>query len=245
MAKYYCILLDADNTLLDFDAAENKALAETLYDFGLEADAETMATYRSINEKLWKRLEKGEIRREKVLSERFGQLLSALQAKGNGAEMNRCYLQHLAQHPDTVPGVLNVLDELAEVATLAIASNGVEKVQKQRAADSGIAAYMEEIFVSEEVGCDKPNRKFFDYALRVLGIEHRSHVLVVGDSLTSDIQGGINAGLDTCWFNPNGAVNETDIHPKYEIHSLEELYPIVMEDYELENLGNKNRKHMG
>lgn len=245
MAKYYCILLDADNTLLDFDAAENKALAETLYDFGLEADAETMATYRAINEKLWKRLEKGEIRREKVLSERFGQLLSTLQAKGNGAEMNRCYLQHLAQRPDTVPGVLNVLDELAEVATLAIASNGVEKVQKQRAADSGIAAYMEEVFVSEEVGCDKPNRKFFDYALRVLGIEHRSHVLVVGDSLTSDIQGGINAGLDTCWFNPNGAVNETDIHPKYEIHSLEELYPIVMEDYELENLGNKNRKHMG
>ncbi len=245
MAKYYCVLLDADNTLLDFDAAENKALAETLDDFGLEADAQTLELYRSINEKLWRKLEKGEIRREKLLSERFSQLLSTLQAKGNGRDMNNAYLNHLAQHPDMIPGVTNVLDELAEVATLAIVSNGVEKVQKQRAKDSGIDRYMEEVFISEAVGCDKPARKFFEHVLRVLGVEQRKHVLVVGDSLTSDIQGGINAGLDTCWYNPNGAENHTDIRPTYEIRSLEELFPIVMEDYELENLGNKNRKHMG
>lgn len=245
MAKYYCVLFDADNTLLDFDAAENKALAETLNEFGLDADAETMERYRQINRALWKRLEKGEIRRDKLLSERFSQLLSALQARGNGSDMNRCYLNYLAQHPDTIPGALNVLDELAEVATLAVVSNGVEKVQKKRAKDAGLTQYMEDLFISEQVGCDKPNRKFFDYVLRALGVEQRSHVLVVGDSLTSDIQGGLNAGLDTCWYNPNGAANETGIQPKYEIHRLEELYPIVMEAYELENLGNKNRKHMG
>ena len=245
MAKYYCILMDADNTLLDFDAAENKALAETLDEFGLEADAETVSLYRDINEKLWRRLEKGEIRRDKLLSERFGQLLTALQAKGNGHDMNRKYLQNLAQHPDMTPGVIGVLDELAEVATLAIVSNGIEQVQTQRAKDSGIADYMEEIFISEAVGCEKPNRRFFEHVLRVLGIEKREHVLVVGDSLTSDIQGGINAGLDTCWYNPNGVENNSGVKPTYEIRSLEELYPIVMEDYELANLGSKSRKHMG
>ena len=245
MAKYYCILMDADNTLLDFDAAENKALAETLDEFGLEADAETVSLYRDINEKLWRRLEKGEIRRDKLLSERFGQLLTALQAKGNGHDMNRKYLQNLAQHPDMTPDVIGVLDELAEVATLAIVSNGIEQVQTQRAKDSGIADYMEEIFISEAVGCEKPNRRFFEHVLRVLGIEKREHVLVVGDSLTSDIQGGINAGLDTCWYNPNGVENNSGIKPTYEIRSLEELYPIVMEDYELANLGSKSRKHMG
>ena len=245
MAKYYCILLDADNTLLDFDAAENKALAETLDAFGLEADAETLELYRQINDKLWKKLEKGEIRRDKLLSERFTQLLNALKAKGKGSDMNATYLENLSHHPDLIPGSLTVLDELAEVATLAVASNGVEKVQKQRAKDSGIADFMEELFISEQVGCDKPNRKFFEHCLRVLGIEQRSHVLVVGDSLTSDVQGGVNAGLDTCWYNPNKMENTTDIHPTYEIHSLDELYPIVMEPDELERVGSKNRKHMG
>lgn len=243
MAQYYCILFDADNTLLDFDAAENKALAETLDAYGLDADAETMELYRQINSKLWKQLEKGEIRREKIMSERFTRLLATLQARGNGTEMNRDYLNLLAQHPDTIPGAMDVLDELAEVATLAIVSNGVEHVQKQRVKDSGIENYMEEVFVSEAVGCDKPNRKFFDQALRVLGVEDRSHVLVVGDSLSGDIQGGINAGLDTCWYNPNKLENESNVQPTYEIQSLDQLYQIVMEDYELENLGNKNRKH--
>ncbi|MGN0707544.1 MAG: YjjG family noncanonical pyrimidine nucleotidase [Faecalibacterium sp.] len=244
MAKYYCVLFDADNTLLDFDAAESKALAETLVHYGIEPDAATVAAYREINSALWQQLEKGQIRREKLMNERFTRFLKAVGAAGNGAEMNRYYLEQLSTHPDLMPGgVLDVLRELSEVATLALVSNGFERVQTRRAAESGILNYMEGVFISEKVDSEKPNRKIFDAALRTLGVENREHVLVVGDSLTSDIQGGVNAGLDTCWFNPNHAENPGKVCPNYEIASLTELYPLVMEPEELANVGAKNRRH--
>ena len=218
MAKYYCVLFDADNTLLNFDAAESKALAETLVNYGIEPDAETVQTYSTINEELWKQLEKGQIRREKLMSERFTRFLKAVNAAGNGVEMNRYYLERLSTHPDLMsPNVLEVLSELSEMATLAIVTNGFDKVQ--------------------------PNRKIFDAALRSLGVENREHVLMVGDSLSSDIQGGINAGLDTCWFNPSHNENPGKVCPTYEIETLEELYPLVMEPEELANLGQKHRRH--
>ena len=244
MAKYYCILFDADNTLLNFDAAENKALAETLVNYGIEPDAETVQTYRTINEELWRQLEKGQIRREKLFGERFSRFLKAINAAGDGVEMNRFYLEQLSTHPDLMsPEVLDVLRELSEVATLAIVSNGAQKVQTRRLAESGVMNFMEDVFISEKMGCEKPNARIFDAALRALGVENREHVLVVGDSLTSDIQGGVNAGLDTCWFNPGHAENPGKVSPTYEIASLEELYPLVMEPEELANLGLKHRRH--
>ncbi len=244
MAKYYCVLFDADNTLLNFDAAENKALAETLVNYGIEPDAETVQTYREINSELWKQLEKGQIRREKLMSERFTRFLKAIDAAGNGAEMNHFYLEQLSTHPDLMSAnVLDVLKELSEVATLAIVTNGFDRVQSRRVQESGLLNYIEDVFVSEKLDSEKPNRKIFDAALRSLGVENREHVLMVGDSLSSDIQGGINAGLDTCWFNPNHAENPGKVCPTYEISNLEELYPLVMEPGELANIGLKNRRH--
>ncbi len=244
MAKYYCILFDADNTLLNFDAAENKALAETLVNYGIEPDAETVQTYREINTELWKQLEKGQIRREKLMNERFTRFLKAINAAGNGAEMNRFYLEQLSTHPDLLnSNVLDVMRELSEVATLAVVTNGFDRVQSRRVQESGLANYLEDVFVSEKLDSEKPNRKIFDAALRSLGVENREHVLMVGDSLSSDIQGGVNAGLDTCWFNPNRAENPGKVCPTYEISNLEELYALVMEPEELTNLGMKNRRH--
>ena len=244
MAKYYCILFDADNTLLNFDAAESKALAETLMNYGIEPDAETVQTYRTINEELWRQLEKGQVRRDKLVAERFTRFLKAIDAAGDGAEMNRFYLERLSTHPDLLnAGVPDALRELSEVATLAVVSNGFQKVQTRRLTESGVAEFMEDIFISEKVGCEKPGRKIFDAALRALGVENREHVLMVGDSLTSDIQGGVNAGLDTCWLNSDHAENPGAVTPTYEISSLEELYPLVMEPEELANVGLKNRRH--
>ena len=244
MAKYYCILFDADNTLLNFDAAENKALAETLVNYGIEPDAETVQTYRTINEELWRQLEKGQIRREKLFGERFSRFLKAINAAGDGVEMNRYYLEQLSTHPDLMsPEVLDVLRELSEVATLAIVSNGAQKVQTRRLAESGVMNFMEDVFISEKMGCEKPNARIFDAALRALGVENREHVLMVGDSLSGDIQGGSNAGLDTCWFNPSHNENPGKVCPTYEIETLEELYPLVMEPEELANLGQKHRRH--
>lgn len=165
MAKYYCILFDADNTLLDFDAAENKALAETLVEYGIEPDAGTVQTYRDINSELWRQLEKGQIRRDKLMGERFTRFLKAIDAAGDGVEMNRCYLDHLSSHPDLMtPNVPDVLGELSEVATLAVVTNGFEKVQSRRVAESGIGAYLEDVFVSEKLDSEKPSRRIFDSA---------------------------------------------------------------------------------
>ena len=244
MAKYYCVLFDADNTLLNFDAAESKALAETLVNYGIEPDAETVQTYRTINEELWRQLEKGQIRRDKLMGERFIRFLKAVNAAGNGVEMNKFYLDQLSTHPDlTSPNVLDVLRELSEVATLAVVTNGFDRVQSRRVRESGILDFVEDVFVSEKMDSEKPNRKIFDAALRALGVENREHVLMVGDSLSSDVQGGVNAGLDTCWYNPNHAENPGKVIPTYEIASLEELYPLVMEQEELANVGLKNRRH--
>ena len=244
MAKYYCVLFDADNTLLDFDAAENKALADTLREYGIEPDVETVQTYRTINEELWRQLEKGQIRRDKLMGERFARFLKAVNAAGNGVEMNKFYLDQLSTHPDLAsPNVLDVLRELSEVATLAVVTNGFDRVQSRRVRESGILDFVEDVFVSEKMDSEKPNRKIFDAALRALGVENREHVLMVGDSLSSDVQGGVNAGLDTCWYNPNHAENPGKVVPTYEISSLEELYPMVMEPEELANVGLKNRRH--
>ena len=165
-------------------------------------------------------------------------------AAGDGAEMNRFYLEQLSTHPDLMgPEVLDVLRELSEVATLAVVTNGFQKVQTRRLAESGILNFMEDVFVSEKMDAEKPNRKIFDAALRALGVENREHVLMVGDGLSSDIQGGANAGLDTCWYNPNHAENPGKVVPTYEIADLKELYPLVMEQEELANVGLKNRRH--
>ena len=244
MAKYYCILFDADNTLLDFDAAESKALADTLRNYGIEPDAETVQTYRTINGELWRQLEKGQIRRDKLMAERFTRFLKAVNAAGSGAEMNQYYLDQLSTHPDlAAPNVLDVMKELAEVATLAVVTNGFDRVQSRRVAESGLKEFVEEVFVSEKLDSEKPNRRIFDAALRALGVENREHVLVVGDGLSSDIQGGVNAGLDTCWYNPSHAENPGKVVPTYEIADLKELYPLVMEQEELANVGLKNRRH--
>ena len=135
------------------------------------------------------------------------------------------------------------LEELSEVATLALVSNGAIAVQESRIAASGIDRYMDGIYISEKVGAAKPSAKLFEHAFRDLGITNKSRVLMVGDDLLADIKGGLNAGVDTCWFNPGHAENPGKVSPTYEIASLEELYPLVMEPEELANLGLKHRRH--
>ena len=144
---------------------------------------------------------------------------------------------------EVLPGALTALEELSEVATLAIVSNGAAAVQEPRIAASGIDRYMDGIYISETIGAAKPSAKLFEHALRDLGITNRSRVLMVGDDLLADIKGGINAGVDTCWYNPRNVENKTDIAPKFTVGSYEELYRIVMEPEELENLGVRNRRH--
>lgn len=243
MAKYNCIMMDIDNTLLDFDAAERKALLETLQQFSLPCDEAAVSRYHEINSSLWGELNKGKIRRDKLVVERFDRFVKEIGAAAKATELNRAYTEHLATHADVIPGAEEALQELAEVATMIAVSNGTESVERGRLKLSGFEKYFDDIFVSEAVGVSKPNPKIFQMAMRKLGIEHSDKVLVVGDSLSADIQGGVNAGLDTCWVNMNGMENESGLTPTYEVKALRELYPIVMEEDELQNVGLKNRKH--
>lgn len=243
MAKYNCILMDIDNTLMDFDTAECKALTEAFQEFSFPCDKTVIQRYHEINVELWGELNKGKIRRDKLAVERFIRLSKEIGCNIKALDLNHAYTKHLATHADVVPGAEVVLKELSEIATLAAISNGTESVERSRLKISGFDKYFDEIFISEAVNVAKPNAKIFQIALRRLGIEKMNKVLVVGDSLSSDIQGGFNAGLDTCWLNPLQITNDSGLTPIYEIKSLQELYPIVMEEDELQNVGIKNRKH--
>lgn len=247
MAFYYCLLFDVDGTLLNFEASENGALRDTLAHFSLPDTDETITAYRTINNSLWAALEQGKLRQEKLVIQRFEKLLGTMGEKSKGinpAKMNEYYLAQLAQRADVFDGVEETLSELAEVATLAVVSNGVEKVQMGRLERSGLGRFFDGVFISSRVGAPKPARKIFDVALRTLGVEQYKKVLMVGDSLKADIAGGIKAGLDTCWCNfKDSPLPEHAPTPTYTIHSIEELMPIVMEKEELDNVGNQEKRH--
>lgn len=245
MAVYTCILLDVDNTLLDFNTAERLALTDALTQFGLPHDNDALETYHRINGECWASLARGEMSRDKLFAVRFRKFMQAIGATdtSKAREINDYYEDQLSNHAETLPGALDALWELGEVATLAIVSNGSYKVQKNRIGASGIGDYMDGIYISEKVGAAKPSPKLFEAALKDLGITNRSRVLVVGDDLLADIQGGLNTGLDTCWINFDRQAPTAPVTPKYEVHSYEELYRIVMEPEELENIGNRNRRH--
>lgn len=147
MAYYHCLLLDVDGTMMDFAAAEHKAFHETMSEFGLPATDEVEHTYHTINKGLWAALEKGQIKREKLVVRRFEELLAALGATGDAARMNAFYLDRLSEHPDLMPGTLEAVKELSEVATLAVVTNGVEHVQEKRLKESGLGAYMDAVFI--------------------------------------------------------------------------------------------------
>lgn len=245
MAIYTCVLLDVDNTLLDFDAAERQAVSDMLAEYELPHDSQAYEVYHQLNRDLWDALAKGKISKAKLFQTRFARFLQAMNLPDNGKshEMNERYEELLSTHDDLIPGALTALEELGEVATLATVSNGAAAVQQARIKNSGVERYMDGIYISEKVGAFKPSAKLFDHALKDLGITNRSRVLMVGDDLLADIKGGQNAGLDTCWVNFKNEENHTGIQPKYEIHSYEELYKLVMEPEELENVGVRNRRH--
>ncbi len=244
MANYYCLLLDQDGTLLDFEAAELFAIRETLNFFGFPCDDECVQKYKTINAQMWASLEKGEIRQEKLVVKRFEKLLGAYNKKGDPVKMNDYYLTSLSKSSNLIDGVKEALQDLSEVSTLAIVTNGVERVQKARLNASGIGEFIDDIFISERVGAAKPARKIFDTALRSMGIENRKKVLVVGDSLKADIQGGKAAGLATCWCNfKNEQLPENAPKPDYIIYHFEELLSIVMQEEELENARDPQKRH--
>ena len=221
------VLIDLDDTILDFHKAERNALVNTLRHFGLEPAEDTIALYLEINQDHWRRLERGEITRKQVNEGRFTELFRRFDMEVDGPVCAAYYLSQLALTHDYLPGAENVVKTLSQTYSLFIASNGNSAVQTPRLANSGLNAYIRDAFISEALGENKPSKAYFDICFsRIPGFDPEKAIMV-GDSLTSDIQGGINAGIRTCWFNPAGKVNNTGIQPDFEINALSELEALL------------------
>ena len=217
------VLFDLDDTLFDFHKAEKIALTKTLVHFGIDPTEETLALYSTINAAHWKRLELGEISREEVKVGRYRELFKTIGVECDPVKATAYYESMLAIGHYFMPGAPELLEELYRKYRLYIVSNGTAKVQEGRIGSSGIAKYMDGIFVSQILGANKPDKQFFDICFAEIPDFSLSETVIIGDSLSSDIKGGISAGITTVWFNPKGIENDSDIKPDYTIKELSEV----------------------
>ena len=217
------VLFDLDDTLFDFHKAEKIALTKTLVHFGIDPTEETLALYSTINAAHWKRLELGEISREEVKVGRYRELFKTIGVECDPVKATAYYESMLAIGHYFMPGAPELLEELYRKYRLYIVSNGTAKVQEGRIGSSGITKYMDGIFISQILGANKPDKQFFDICFAEIPDFSLSETVIIGDSLSSDIKGGINAGITTVWFNPKGIENDSDIKPDYTIKELCEV----------------------
>lgn len=227
---YQTLLFDIDDTLLDFHASEDAALEMLFAQLHLNLTSEIKSRYDVINQDLWRQFERQEINRQNIFERRFPTLfeefkLTDTQTALTAEEIYRDGLNHGHQQ---IPQAQELLQQLSTQSALHlyIVSNGVAKTQNMRLHDSGFAKYFTNVFVSEAVGYQKPDVHFFDVVAQDIPEFNQQQALIIGDSLTSDIQGGINAGIDTVWFNPHHQ-QATQVRPTYEIDALPELLKIV------------------
>ena len=217
------IFFDLDNTLLDFDGGEAHALSRALRQFGVDPTPAVLDRYHAINLSQWELLEEGKLTKDQVLTRRFDLLFAELGVSCDSQAVCDLYESFLAEEHDFIPGALELLEALSPRYSLHLATNGASAVQRRRLADAGILTYFQNIFISEEVGFHKPSPAFFLACFAAIpGFDHTS-ALMVGDSLTSDIRGGRNAGLRTCWFDRLGRPYRPDVLPDYTVAALDQL----------------------
>ncbi len=224
---YNILLLDLDDTILDFHKAEGIAIRKTLSFFGIDPTDRVVSRYSTINKEHWARLERRELTREQVVVGRFAQLFAELGADADATACARQYEQFLSQGHWFLPGAQEALAELSGKYRLFLVSNGTAIVQKGRLDSSGIRKYFEKIFVSQEIGANKPSMDYFGPVFAQIPDFDPKKAMIVGDSLGSDIQGGINAGIATCWVNPHHAPANPSIPADYEIERLAQLAQLL------------------
>ncbi|MDI9476563.1 MAG: YjjG family noncanonical pyrimidine nucleotidase [Natronincolaceae bacterium] len=221
------ILFDLDNTLLDFHLAERIALTKTLLHLGIEPKEEILARYSEINSAQWKLLELGELTREEVRVRRYKLLFEEIGVNRCAGSATRYYENLLGIGHYFISGAEELLKTLSDNYRLYLVSNGLTAVQKPRIESACMARYFEDIFISQSIGFNKPSIEFFNYCFKKIPEFKNEETMIVGDSLTSDIKGGRDAGITTVWFNPEGAENLSDIIPDYEIDRLLDLLSLL------------------
>jgi YjjG family noncanonical pyrimidine nucleotidase len=228
MTDYRWLLLDADNTLFDFNFAEDFALTRALIYYDIPVNDDVKRLYRAINTHLWNCFDRGEITQEALVLERFALFLEAAGRSGDPQEWNDRYLNFLADCPALLPGAEPLCQRLADRYTLALITNGVPFVQRRRLSASPLAPYFgDRVFISGEMDCQKPEKVFFDTVLESLGCANqKGRVLVIGDSPSSDILGAFNARLDSVWLHWPSA-QPGPVSPTYEVENLAQLAQLL------------------
>ncbi|MDU1031748.1 YjjG family noncanonical pyrimidine nucleotidase [Clostridium sp.] len=226
--KYQVLLFDADETLFDFKMAEKQAFLSALEEYKLDVDKEeSLKLYSQINKHIWEEFERGEITADRLRVERFERFSKKIKIDFDAVSFSKAYAKFLGEGAYLFDDSVEVIDYLSKKYKLALVTNGLKDVQKSRISKTPLKDYFQELIISDEIKISKPDPRIFDYALDKLDHMDKSKVLMIGDSLTSDMQGGINAGIDTCWYNPNHLENKSGLNLTYEIHSLNELKEIL------------------
>ena len=217
------LFLDLDDTILDFQKAEHIALSKTLREFGLEPTEHVLKRYNLINKAHWEALERKELTRERVLVGRFQVLFEEMGITVEPVSVARAYEHNLSIGHYFLPGAEEAVERLSKKYKLYLASNGTASVQKGRMTSANLYRFFEKVFVSQEIGANKPSVEYFERSFAQIPDFDKRKAIMVGDSLTSDILGGQNAGIATCWVNPTGRKYSLEQLPDYEIQSLTQL----------------------
>lgn len=221
------LFLDLDDTILDFHKAERIALSKTIRQFGVEPTEGVLRRYHVINKWHWEQLEQGKLTREEVLQNRFGVLFEELGVAADKEVCARAYEKNLSIGHFFLPGAEEAVERLSKKYRLYLASNGTASVQHGRMTSANLYRFFEKVFVSQEIGHNKPSKAYFDGCFAQIPGFDPKKAIIVGDSLSSDILGGINASIRTCWVNPDHAPGRADIQPDYEIEALPQLEALL------------------
>lgn len=225
--NYKVVILDLDNTLIDFDYMEDRSLKAMLDHFNVSWDAKMVEDYKIINQNLWEGLEKGLYKKSEILIKRFDDLKNKYNLTYDSNNANDYYLSGMANYTKYLPYGLEILEKLSGKCTLVMLTNGVEEAQNKKIDKLGLRAYFDAIIISETVNLHKPDIKIFEYMSDQIGMTNKEEMIIIGDSISSDIQGGINYSIDTCYYNPQNKMIPNHINVQYEIASLEELTEIL------------------
>jgi 2-haloacid dehalogenase len=221
------VLLDLDNTIIDFNECARRSIMGIFEDLRFHYDDNVFNTFLTENVKIWKRLESGEIDKAYLRANRWNIILEKLGIDYDGTIIEERFENGVALGAYPVEGAYELLDYLYYKYDLYVVSNGLKFVQESRVKIGKYDKYFKALFLSEDVGIQKPDIRFFDYCYEKLGFPPKNELILIGDSLSADIKGGNSFGIDTIWFNIHAEENKTDINPTYIVNKLKEIESIL------------------